>query len=154
MLSSKAKRGFTASFLIGLALVSIIVYDRDLKYYKQVFEMLGRDHRRISINLGDWNCEWTAPIRQPPTEIDFHKTLIAGYPSGWVSVCLVLISMIRATTYSSLYWFQWYTHGLDSVRSPCRSTYAKWLRQTLQRLYEFSIYKIELPASSRCLELG
>ena len=106
MLSSKAKRGFTASFLIGLALVSIIVYDRDLKYYKQVFEMLGRDHRRISINLGDGNCEWTAPIRQPPTEIDFHKTLIAGYPSGWVSVCLVLISMIRATTYSSLYWFQ------------------------------------------------
>jgi hypothetical protein len=82
MLSPKAKRGFTASVLITLALVSVVVVDQDLKYLKLAFDLRGRGQRHLSINLGGGNCEWTAPIRDPPSGVDFHKTLVAGFPSG------------------------------------------------------------------------
>eukprot|EP01082_Thalassiosira_pseudonana_P014238 g12977.t1 g12977 contig7:587793-589625(-) len=38
--------------------------------------------RRLSLNLGGGDCEWQPPVYNVPTNIDFHKTLIAGYPSG------------------------------------------------------------------------
>jgi len=38
--------------------------------------------RGLSINLGDGECMWTAPTYDIPTDIQFFKTLIAGYPSG------------------------------------------------------------------------
>ena len=42
--------------------------------------------RALSISLGDGQCEWVAAIQWWdegfPTDGDFHKTLIAGYPSG------------------------------------------------------------------------
>jgi len=38
--------------------------------------------RRLSLDLGGGNCKWGPPDYEVPEEIDFHKTLIAGFPSG------------------------------------------------------------------------
>ncbi len=38
--------------------------------------------RKLSINLGGGNCKWQPPEYDVPESIDFHKTLIAGFPSG------------------------------------------------------------------------
>ena len=42
--------------------------------------------RGLSISLGDGKCEWVAAIQYTdnsfPTDGEFHKTIIAGYPSG------------------------------------------------------------------------
>ncbi|EJK48025.1 hypothetical protein THAOC_33214 [Thalassiosira oceanica] len=38
--------------------------------------------RRLTLNLGGGNCKWQPPIYDVPETIDFHKTVIAGFPSG------------------------------------------------------------------------
>ena len=38
--------------------------------------------RALSINLGGGACQWLPPNYDVPAELDFHKTLIAGFPSG------------------------------------------------------------------------
>ncbi|KAL9178303.1 hypothetical protein ACHAXT_001731 [Thalassiosira profunda] len=38
--------------------------------------------RKLSLNLGNGNCKWQPPTYEVPEEIDFQKTLVAGYPSG------------------------------------------------------------------------
>jgi hypothetical protein len=38
--------------------------------------------RRLSANLGGGQCKWEPPVYEVPQDIDFHKTFIAGYPSG------------------------------------------------------------------------
>ena len=38
--------------------------------------------RQLSISLGNGNCRWRPPEYDIPTDIDFYKTVIAGYPSG------------------------------------------------------------------------
>ena len=38
--------------------------------------------RRLSLDLGAGNCKWQPPQYAVPDDIDFHKTLIAGFPSG------------------------------------------------------------------------
>ena len=41
-----------------------------------------RGVRKLSLNLGDGKCKWTPPQYDVPTDIDFYKLLVAGYPSG------------------------------------------------------------------------
>ena len=38
--------------------------------------------RRLSKNLGNGACKWQPPTYEVPEEIDFTKTIIAGFPSG------------------------------------------------------------------------
>mmetsp|Transcript_15720 Transcript_15720/g.36204 ORF Transcript_15720/g.36204 Transcript_15720/m.36204 type:complete len:507 (-) Transcript_15720:25-1545(-) len=38
--------------------------------------------RALSLDLGNGNCRWTPPAVEVPSDIDFHKTVIAGFPSG------------------------------------------------------------------------
>jgi len=38
--------------------------------------------RVLSVNLGGGACQWKPPEYDVPANIEFHKTLIAGYPSG------------------------------------------------------------------------
>lgn len=38
--------------------------------------------RRLSLNLGNGACKWTPPNYNVPPDLDFHKTIIAGFPSG------------------------------------------------------------------------
>ena len=40
------------------------------------------NRRKMSLNLGGGNCQWQPPTYEVPSEINFHKTIIAGYPSG------------------------------------------------------------------------
>ena len=38
--------------------------------------------RALSLDLGGGNCKWQPPQYDVPEEIEFHKTVIAGFPSG------------------------------------------------------------------------
>ena len=38
--------------------------------------------RALSINLGGGNCKWLPPQYKVPENLEFHKTIIAGFPSG------------------------------------------------------------------------
>lgn len=38
--------------------------------------------RGLSLNLGGGMCKWMPPVYEVPENVDFHKTLIAGFPSG------------------------------------------------------------------------
>jgi len=38
--------------------------------------------RLLSLDLGGGSCKWQSPIYNVPEELDLHKTLIAGFPSG------------------------------------------------------------------------
>ena len=38
--------------------------------------------RSLSLDLGGGNCKWQPPQYDVPEDIDFHKTIIAGFPSG------------------------------------------------------------------------
>lgn len=40
------------------------------------------DRRELSINLGGGNCLYVGPEPVVPESIDFHKTIIAGFPSS------------------------------------------------------------------------
>jgi hypothetical protein len=82
MLSAKSKRGFTAAVLTILAFTTVIVTNDELESLKEAFKLRGRSHRQMSIHLGGGKCEWTAPLRTPLANVDFHKTLVAGFPSG------------------------------------------------------------------------
>jgi hypothetical protein len=41
-----------------------------------------QSQRALSLNLGGGNCRWQPPVYTVPEEIDFYKTVIAGFPSG------------------------------------------------------------------------
>ncbi|KAL7544139.1 hypothetical protein ACHAWF_007522 [Thalassiosira exigua] len=41
---------------------------------------LGR--RGLSLDLGNGACKWQPPVYDVPEDVDFHKTVIAGFPSG------------------------------------------------------------------------
>ena len=40
------------------------------------------DRRELSIDLGGGNCLYVGPDPVVPANIDFHKTIIAGFPSS------------------------------------------------------------------------
>eukprot|EP00574_Skeletonema_japonicum_P009973 CAMPEP_0201719490 /NCGR_PEP_ID=MMETSP0593-20130828/4665_1 /ASSEMBLY_ACC=CAM_ASM_000672 /TAXON_ID=267983 /ORGANISM="Skeletonema japonicum, Strain CCMP2506" /LENGTH=504 /DNA_ID=CAMNT_0048209933 /DNA_START=111 /DNA_END=1625 /DNA_ORIENTATION=+ len=41
-----------------------------------------QSQRTLSLNLGGGNCKWQPPVYTVPDDIDFYKTVIAGFPSG------------------------------------------------------------------------
>lgn len=41
-----------------------------------------QSQRALSLNLGGGNCKWQPPVYTVPEDIDFYKTVIAGFPSG------------------------------------------------------------------------
>ncbi|KAL7546988.1 hypothetical protein ACHAWF_011430, partial [Thalassiosira exigua] len=38
--------------------------------------------RRLSLHLGGGDCKWEPPTYDVPDDVDFHKTLVTGFPSG------------------------------------------------------------------------
>ena len=40
------------------------------------------NRRTLSLNLGNGACKWQPPTYDVPSTINFHKTIIAGFPSG------------------------------------------------------------------------
>jgi hypothetical protein len=59
--------------------------------------------RVLSINLGGGACQWKPPVYDVPANIDFHKTVIAGYPSG--DKRMVFIQMEALTGWRKLLLF-------------------------------------------------
>lgn len=84
MLSPRQKKTLAASAAVLSFVTFVRVIDEDLKLktLTEAIRLRGWElHRRMSINLGGGLCEWTAPIRSVPTNIDYHKTLVVGFPS-------------------------------------------------------------------------
>ena len=52
-----------------------------LPLYQQPFNNL-RGRRTLTLNLGEGACKWQPPEYDVPADLDFHKTIIAGFPSG------------------------------------------------------------------------
>ena len=52
-----------------------------LPLYLQPFNNL-RGRRTLTLNLGGGACKWQPPEYDVPADLDFHKTIIAGFPSG------------------------------------------------------------------------
>jgi len=54
-----------------------------------------QSQRQLSLNLGGGNCKWQPPVYDVPEEIDFYKTVIAGYPSGDKRMIFVQVSLYK-----------------------------------------------------------
>ena len=53
-----------------------------LSFSQNTLNIQNSKARKLSIYLGNGNCEWTPPTYDVPDNINFTKTLIAGFPSG------------------------------------------------------------------------
>mmetsp|Transcript_17720 Transcript_17720/g.38284 ORF Transcript_17720/g.38284 Transcript_17720/m.38284 type:complete len:549 (+) Transcript_17720:92-1738(+) len=89
-----------AALLLGLAAIFTVVWDEissPLLYHTlrgntanfvtttniYIPPSLDADsQRKLSINLGGGDCKWEPPVYDVPEDLDFHKTFIAGFPSG------------------------------------------------------------------------
>lgn len=76
----KSKVAFVGIGIVCIACMSVISDHSLIEHY------YGRPRnqaaRQLSISLGDGLCKWQPPIYDIPTDIEFFKTVIAGYPSG------------------------------------------------------------------------
>ena len=52
------------------------------KSYSAAFISVSSMNRFLSIDLGGGKCLWETPEYEVPKELDLHKTLVAGFPSG------------------------------------------------------------------------
>ena len=89
IITTKAKKAVTAGIVTLLAAVAILVVDEELNSLRGGFvnsrtssRLLAKNGRGLSLDLGGGDCEYKEPIPVVPVEIDFHKTLLAGFPSG------------------------------------------------------------------------
>ena len=72
----------TLSFLVAVVLVfSFASANKNIRTtLKDITDFVVP--RRLSQYFGNGQCNWTPPIYDVPAEIEFTKTLVAGYPSG------------------------------------------------------------------------
>eukprot|EP00804_Cyclotella_cryptica_P003650 CCRYP_002217-RA/>CCRYP_002217-RA protein AED:0.27 eAED:0.27 QI:433/1/1/1/1/1/2/92/153 len=89
MFSTKSKKAATAGVVTLLAAVAIFVIDDELNSLRGGFissrsgsRRRAKSGRGLSLDLGGGNCQWKEPLAAVPAEIDFYKTLPAGFPSG------------------------------------------------------------------------
>mmetsp|Transcript_10017 Transcript_10017/g.18259 ORF Transcript_10017/g.18259 Transcript_10017/m.18259 type:complete len:596 (+) Transcript_10017:38-1825(+) len=76
--------------LVKLEIKSPLLYKNlrgETNYYtsKKIYippSLDAANQRRLSLDLGNGNCKWQPPTYDVPESIDFHKTIIAGFPSG------------------------------------------------------------------------
>lgn len=94
MISTTSKKAAIAGVFTLLAAVAIFVIDDEFSSLRGGFIAIQSKSRRrakhgrgLSLELGGGNCEWKEPLAAVPAEIDFYKTLLAGFPSGWVATC-------------------------------------------------------------------
>jgi len=73
-----SKRKVIVLTFFALASILSLWYDGGL--------LISIKDRRLSLNYGNGECQWVAAIQYTdpgfPTEQEFHKTIIAGYPGG------------------------------------------------------------------------
>jgi hypothetical protein len=89
MISTTPKKAAIAGVFTLLAAVAIFFVDDELSPLRGGFVSIKSKSRRrakrgrgLSLNLGGGNCELKEPLADVPVEIDFYKTLLAGFPSG------------------------------------------------------------------------
>ena len=58
---------------------SLVIIAKDRLTSHKVSDNFSRD---LSLNLGGGKCMWKPPTYEVPDDLEFTKTLIAGFPSG------------------------------------------------------------------------
>ena len=70
----------TKIFAVILFTTSYLVFNfNEVSFNKYVKTIVPR---KLSLDLGGGKCKWTPPIYNVPDNIEFTKTIIAGFPSG------------------------------------------------------------------------
>ncbi|KAL3774835.1 hypothetical protein HJC23_005414 [Cyclotella cryptica] len=89
LITTKTKKAVAAGIVTLFAAAAILVVDEELNSLRGGFvasrsgsRLLGKNGRGLSLDLGGGNCEYKEPLAVVPAEIDFYKTLLAGFPSG------------------------------------------------------------------------
>lgn len=82
-LTTKQTKSLTAGILVFTTSFALFEIDNGLKSIRNsVIKQKVLAGRRLSVDLGEGNCEWREPLNGVPDEYDFEKTLVAGFPSG------------------------------------------------------------------------
>lgn len=81
------KHEFTPYMAADRSLSKEVGSNADLKEEDALYipsTLSGDDYRSLatSLDLGGGNCKWQPPRYEVPEEMDFYKTVVAGYPSG------------------------------------------------------------------------
>ena len=82
--AGRSKKKLITLTILGSAAIHALWYDAD--FSGGVIKALKSGSRKLSLNLGNGLCEWKAAIQYTdegfPSDTAFHKTIVAGYPSG------------------------------------------------------------------------
>ncbi|KAL3767439.1 hypothetical protein ACHAWO_012829 [Cyclotella atomus] len=86
LLSKKQKKSVATGAIVFATAFALLVIDDEVNSIRAGMTSAVRDtlksKRKLSIDLGNGNCEWREPLKTVPDNLDFEKTLIAGFPSG------------------------------------------------------------------------
>jgi hypothetical protein len=86
LLSKKQKKGMATGAVVLATAFALLVIDDEINSLRSGMTSAIRDtlkfKRKLSIDLGNGDCEWREPSKTVPDGLDFEKTLIVGFPSG------------------------------------------------------------------------
>ncbi len=87
VLSGRRKLNLKEKMIIAtIAMATVLCLWYDAEVTQRILEALHSRKLAMSLNLGGGACEWRAALQYNdagfPSDTEFHKTIIAGYPSG------------------------------------------------------------------------
>jgi len=98
-----------------VVLVFLALYATSLTFTSRENNVLpfhSAPHRLTSVYLGNRTCRWTPPKYDMDDDINFHKTLVAGYPSG--DKRLTFLQLEGISGYSAKDEWDFYYHGITN----------------------------------------
>ena len=149
-----------ASTLTVLSTLSTFVVGNELSSLRGVKKNVAKKQqskrRRLSVDLGNGNCELTPPVAEVPEDLDLWKTLVVGFPSGDKRMVYVQMGALTGLPAKDD-WVRIMKKLFAPSTSICMClTFIRNhnLGLCLQWLLEFTLYQDKLPASFWNLELG
>ena len=82
IVTSKVKKAISAGALLLFTAFAVSNVQKQLDQSKAYLSRGKTVRRGLSLNLGGGDCIWEPPASTVSPDIDFHKLLIAGFPSG------------------------------------------------------------------------
>jgi hypothetical protein len=78
IVAPKVKKAVSAGALLLLTAFAVLNVDDQLNMFKST----DKNGRQLSLYLGDGDCKWEPPNTDVDPDLDLHKILLAGFPSG------------------------------------------------------------------------
>ncbi|KAL7486080.1 hypothetical protein ACHAW6_011678 [Cyclotella cf. meneghiniana] len=82
IVTSKVKKAISAGALLLFTAFAVSNVQKQLDQLRAYLSRGNTVRRGLSLNLGGGDCIWEPPASTVSPDIDFHKLLIAGFPSG------------------------------------------------------------------------